>query len=152
MTHRILVSTAGVLYAFAVIVGVFLPLVWHPFKLLTDADYSREHQRRGVAAWRGGSGPPADLERGIRLDEVQRLRGELFDAGAGEPTFEVLDERAQRLRAPERPTPPAPAPGGSRPADPVAANARHVLWAVAAAGVASLLLALDALRFSGPRS
>jgi hypothetical protein len=138
MLHRVVVGIAASLYGFALLFGILLPLVWHPFKLLTDADYGREHQQRGVAVWRGTSEPTTDSERRIRLDELQRVRDALADAGAGPTALEVIDARAQRLRKPRR----QPAPRTAA-ADPVAANARHFLWAVAAASIASVLLAVD---------
>jgi hypothetical protein len=145
MLHRVLAGSAAALYVFAVAFGVLTPLVWHPFKLATDADYSREHQQRGVALRRGDASPDADAERRIRLDELRRLRRALTDAGVARPALLVLDARARGLqergRGPTEAMPPAPMP--SARSDPVAANARRFLWAVAAASLASVLLAID---------
>lgn len=149
MLHRLIVGTAALLYTFAVVFGVLLPLVWHPFKLLTDPDYGHEHQRRGVATWRARPAPTTEAELGIRLDEVRHLRRALADAGVTSSTLDLLDAREQQLRARRRPSPSPP--GEAAAADPVAANARHFLWAVAAASIASVLLALDAFIPGSPQ-
>ncbi|WP_295880556.1 hypothetical protein [uncultured Thiohalocapsa sp.] len=149
MLHRLIVGTAALLYTFAVVFGVLLPLVWHPFRLLTDPDYGQEHQRRGVATWRARPAPSTDAERGIRLDEVRRLRRALADAGVGSTTLNLLQAREQELQTRRRPTPSPPDDTAVR--DPVAANARHFLWAVAAASIASVLLALDAFNPGAPQ-
>jgi hypothetical protein len=148
MLHNVLVAIATALYVFAVLVGVLRPLVWHPFKLLTDADYAQAHQERGLAIWRdGGRYPGADAsERAqlqARLDELRGLRRQLGDADP--ETLRTIDAReralALRLGAPVGAR--GPEASGAAAHDPVGANARWILWAVASASLASVLLAID---------
>jgi hypothetical protein len=144
MLHKLLVSTAAGLFVFALLVGVLRPLVWHPFKLLTDADYARQHQERGLTTWRDGSFRRlADVETRARLEELRELRRELVDAGADAGMLGAIDAREQALLRRLGPSGSAsPEPGE---ADPVGANARWFLLSVAAAALASVLLAIDGM-------